>query len=305
MNILRRLANGVSSSQVRDLGTPAMALFEPTMKTKKATFGMSWFWFPEAQFGSAPGIIRTRVGYAGGTKDKPSYYSLGDHTETVDLDYDPEVTDYDKLLKMFWNNHNPTINCSRQYMSAIFYHDDEQKAKAEETMKEAQQKAKGKITTQILPADKFWEAEDYHQKYLLQQHPWVVTALDIDPGEDLIKSHVAARLNGYIGGYGKSSMFDVEWEKLGINEKMAHYVRNQMIRNHRGWATDDFSPFIINLIVFEFKRQDQPYNMTTSSWKLFFIENPICLMQPKLLIWIWIHEKTQKKAENIRWKNWT
>merc|ERR1711908_33522 len=101
-----------------------------------------------------------------------------------------------------------------------------------ETMKEAQQKARGKITTQILPADKFWEAEDYHQKYLLQQHPWVVPALDIDPGEDLINSHVAARLNGYIGGYGKSSMFDVEWEKLGINEKMAHYVRNQMIRNH-------------------------------------------------------------------------
>ena len=57
------------------------------------------------------------MGYAGGTKDKPSYYSLGDHTETVDLDYDPEVTDYDKLLKMFWNNRNPTINCSRQYMS--------------------------------------------------------------------------------------------------------------------------------------------------------------------------------------------
>ena len=110
---------------------------------------------------------------------------------------------------------------------------------------------------------------------------------------------------GYIGGYGKSSMFDVEWEKLGINEKMAHYVRNQMIRNHRGWATDNFSPFLIILIVFEFKRQDQPYNMTTSSWKLFFIENPICLMQPKLLIWIWIHEETQKIAENIRWKNWT
>ena len=62
-------------------------------------------------------LLGTRVGYAGGTKDKPSYYSLGDHTETVDLDYDPEVTDYDKLLKMFWNNHNPTINCSRQYMS--------------------------------------------------------------------------------------------------------------------------------------------------------------------------------------------
>jgi len=173
------------------------------------------------------------VGYAGGTKDKPSYYSLGDHTETVDLDYDPEVTDYDQLLKMFWNNHNPTIKCSRQYMSAIFYHDQEQKDKAEATMAEAQKHVRGPITTKILPADKFWEAEDYHQKYLLQQHPWVLTALDIDP-DDLITNHVAARINGYIGGYGKPSMFDAEWEKLGINEKMADYVRKQLIKSHRG-----------------------------------------------------------------------
>jgi len=233
MNILRRLANGVTGQQVRDLGTPAMALFEPSMKTKKATFGMSWFWFPEAQFGSAPGVVRTRVGYAGGSKDRPSYYSLGDHTETVDLDYDPEVTSYDKLLDMFWKNHNPTVKCSRQYMSAIFYHDEQQKSLAEATFADAQKKTGGKITTKILPYEKLWEAEDYHQKYLLQQHPWLLTSLDIDP-DDMIKSHVAARLNGYIGGYGKTSNFDSEWEKLGINDKMADYVRRQMIRNHRG-----------------------------------------------------------------------
>merc|ERR1712026_93144 len=88
---------------------------------------MSRFWFPEAQFGSTKGIIRTRVGYAGGSKVNPSYYSLGDHTETVDLDYDPNVTDYAELLNIFWNNHDPCTKQKRQYMSAIFYHDEEQK----------------------------------------------------------------------------------------------------------------------------------------------------------------------------------
>jgi len=174
------------------------------------------------------------VGYAGGTKDRPSYYSLGDHTETVDLDYDPEVTSYDKLLNIFWNNHNPTVKCSRQYMSVIFYHDEEQKSKALSTFEEAQKKTGGKITTKILPFEKFYDAEDYHQKYLLQQHPWMLTAMGVNPGEDLIKSHVAARINGYIGGYGKPSAFDGEWQKLGLNDKMAEYVKKQMLRNHRG-----------------------------------------------------------------------
>lgn len=174
------------------------------------------------------------MGYAGGTKNNPSYYSLGDHTETVDLDYDPEVTSYDKLLNIFWNNHNPTVKCSRQYMSVIFYHDEEQKSKALSTFEEAQKKTGGRITTKVLPFEKFYDAEDYHQKYLLQQHPWMLTALGVDPGEDLIQSHVAARINGYIGGYGKPSAFDAEWAKLGLNDKMAEYVKKQMLRNHRG-----------------------------------------------------------------------
>ena len=74
----------------------------------------------------------------------------------------------------------------------------------------------------------------YHQKYLLQQHPWLLTALDVNPGDELIRSHVAARLNGYIGGYGKTSAFEAEWQKLGINEKMADYVKRQLVNNHRG-----------------------------------------------------------------------
>ena len=146
--------------KVRELGTPAMALFEPEVATKKATFGMSWFWFPEAQFGSTKGIIRTRVGYAGGSKVNPSYYSLGDHTETVDVDYDPNVTSYSDLLNIFWNNHDPCTKQKRQYMSAIFYHDEEQKKLAEQTKEEMSGKKSKSIATQILPAKEFYVAEE-------------------------------------------------------------------------------------------------------------------------------------------------
>lgn len=73
----------------------------------------------------------------------------------------------------------------------------------------------------------------YHQKYLLQQHPWLLNALDIDPEDELIESHVAARLNGYIAGYGQIPKFQAEWEKLGLNEKMAEYVKNRMMKVKR------------------------------------------------------------------------
>ena len=72
----------------------------------------------------------------------------------------------------------------------------------------------------------------YHQKYLLQRHPWLLQALDIDP-EDLVESHVAARLNGFVGGYGKAAAFDAEWERLGLNSKMAEYVKKEMVKNKR------------------------------------------------------------------------
>ena len=101
-----------------------------------------------------------RVGYAGGSKKNPSYYSLGDHTETVEVDYDPNETNYEEMLSMFWNNHNPTVKCKRQYMSAIFYHDEEQKNLAEKTMKEVKPDFKAPITTLILPAKEFYDAEE-------------------------------------------------------------------------------------------------------------------------------------------------
>jgi len=195
---------------------------------------MSWFWFPEAQFGCVPGVIKTRVGYAGGSKLNPTYHSMGDHTETVEIDYDPEQTDYQKMLKVFWKNHDPTSKCSRQYMSAIFYHDEEQKKMAEETMALAQKNHSTPITTKIMPGVGFYVAENYHQKYLLQRHSFLMNALDVEPGEELNNCHVAARINGYVGGYGSTVHFDKEWEKWGINDKMADYIRKQIISSFRG-----------------------------------------------------------------------
>jgi len=80
-------------------------------------------------------VVRTRVGYTGGDKPNPTYHNIGDHAESVDIDYDPEVTDYENLLDIFWKNHNPTSFYSRQYMSAIFYHDAAQKEAAELSLK--------------------------------------------------------------------------------------------------------------------------------------------------------------------------
>lgn len=173
--------------------------------------------------------MRTRVGYAGGSKVNPTYQSIGDHTETVDVDYDPQETDYSALLKIFWRNHDPTSNCTRQYMSAIIYHDEEQKLLAEKTLQEEQRESVQPIKTSIIPFKVFYEAEDYHQKYLLQRHPALLNALDVDPGEDLIRSHVAARINGYLGGYGTVASFDEEWKTWGITEKMAKYIREELI----------------------------------------------------------------------------
>lgn len=175
------------------------------------------------------------MGFAGGTKVNPTYRSLGDHTETVDVDYDPTRTDYRALLDIFWKNHDPTSKCTRQYMSAIFYHDEEQQRLAESTLTTQNKKKGGCIKTSIVPVGEFYVAEDYHQKYMLQRHPTLCHMLDVDPcGEELLTSHVLARLNGYVGGFGTRAAFEEEWPTLGVGEKVANYVRKNMSNKNDG-----------------------------------------------------------------------
>jgi peptide-methionine (S)-S-oxide reductase len=144
----------------------------------KATFAAGCFWGVEAAFRQLPGVSSTRVGYLGGTVTNPTYKDVctdtTGHAEAVEVEYDPAKLSYDKLLEVFWENHDPTQlnrqgpDFGKQYRSAIFFHDAEQEAAAKAS-KEALEKSRRyskPIVTQIVPTVTFYEAEDYHQQYL-------------------------------------------------------------------------------------------------------------------------------------------
>ncbi len=148
------------------------------MIAEKATFGAGCFWGVEAAFRRLPGVIQTAVGYMGGTVQNPTYQDVctdrTGHAEVVQVEYDVSRVSYDDLLKVFWENHNPTQlnrqgpDVGTQYRSVIFIHSPEQEAAARAS-KEKLQKAgvyKLPIVTEIQPGTEFWRAEDYHQQYL-------------------------------------------------------------------------------------------------------------------------------------------
>jgi peptide-methionine (S)-S-oxide reductase len=145
---------------------------------EKATFAAGCFWGVEAAFRQVPGVTATRVGYAGGTVENPTYELVCSdgtgHAEAVEVRYDPERVVYDDLLEIFWSNHNPTtrnrqgFDIGSQYRSAIFFHSPEQEAAARASKErlEAEGRFRNPIVTEIQPAPEFYEAEDYHQQYL-------------------------------------------------------------------------------------------------------------------------------------------
>jgi len=207
--------------------------YEPDVRCERATFGMNCFWAPEAIFGCTEGVLRTRVGYAGGTILNPTYERMYDYTETVDIEFDPMQTNYTKLLAIFWKNHEPSSPCLRQYQSIIFYHSPEQRALAEKTLRVEVGNRSRSIKTRIFPAKEFYEAEEYHQKYFLQKYPWLLEMLDIKVGLPIIRSKVAARLNGYVAGFGSPQSFEMEWRKLGLCCSVVEYVRKVIALNYK------------------------------------------------------------------------
>lgn len=144
---------------------------------KTATFGAGCFWGVEAAFAALPGV-ETAVGYMGGKTDHPTYEQVCSkrtgHVEVVQVQYDPERTDYARLLETFWDCHDPTQHNRQgpdvgdQYRSVIFYHDDEQRELAEQaaTQLQASGTLRRSLATKIEPAATFWRAEEYHQRYL-------------------------------------------------------------------------------------------------------------------------------------------
>ncbi len=144
----------------------------------KATFAAGCFWGVEAQFQQLPGVLSTAVGYEGGSLENPTYKDVctdrTGHAEAVEIDYDQEKISYEQLLEAFFSLHDPTQlnrqgpDWGTQYRSAIFYHSPEQKATAEAFIARltAEKRFAKPIVTQIVPAQTFWRAEEYHQKYL-------------------------------------------------------------------------------------------------------------------------------------------
>jgi len=134
-------------------------------------------------------------------KDAPTYHDLGDHTESIQIDFDPSVITYEELLDVFWQSHDATRSAwSRQYASLILFHTPEQErlARASAAAQE------GKVATEIRPAGEFWRAEDYHQKYRLRHRKDLQAALLDLCGSDraMVDSTAAARINGILAGYG-------------------------------------------------------------------------------------------------------
>ena len=136
------------------------------LKMQIATFALGCFWGPDVYFSKLKGVLKTRVGYMGGTTKNPNYHNLGDHTETVEIIFDEKKISFEELLKHFWKQHDPSIKEVTQYKSIIFYHNEKQKKLAEKSKKEIEEKLGKKIATEIKKAGTFWEAEEYHQKYL-------------------------------------------------------------------------------------------------------------------------------------------
>lgn len=146
-------------------------------KTEVATFAAGCFWCVEAQYQQLKGVEKVESGYIGGHIENPTYKQVctGEtgHAEACNIYYDPTIISYDELLAAFWIAHDPTQlnrqgnDVGTQYRSAIFYHNEEQKQKAEEYKKKLdEEKAfNGPIVTEISPYTKFYKAEDYHQNY--------------------------------------------------------------------------------------------------------------------------------------------
>ncbi len=166
-------------------------------------------------------MIRTRVGYAGGRQDNPDYGHIGDHTETVQVDYDPQRITYKALLNIFWQSHKPTgRSWSRQYMNAVFFHDDRQRQAAMDSKAEVEKKLGQPVKTEVAPLRTFTMAEDYHQKYIIKQHYDLNAEMSrIYPlHRDFVDSTAVARLNGYASGHGDKDQLMREIDQLGLTE---------------------------------------------------------------------------------------
>lgn len=150
--------------------------FKAYNNLEKATFGAGCFWQVEKIFKATTGVYLSSVGYMGGNTENPTYEEVcngqTNHAEVVHIHFNPDIISYLDLLEIFWSNHNPTtqnrqgLDVGTQYRSVVFFHSEEQMKIVESSLKQQSKNWKNPIVTQIISAEKFYRAEEYHQNYL-------------------------------------------------------------------------------------------------------------------------------------------
>jgi peptide-methionine (S)-S-oxide reductase len=171
--------------------------------SKTAVFGGGCFWCTEAVFQMLKGVEKVESGYAGGEMDNPSYEKVSSgttgHAEVIRVTYDPSIISYDDLLTVFFGSHNPTTmnrqggDVGEQYRSVIFFNNDEEKVIAERVAKEIQESLTdgSRIVTQIVPFEKFFPAESYHQNYFQNNQGAAYCNIVIEPKIEKVKKRFA------------------------------------------------------------------------------------------------------------------
>ncbi|MBN2081375.1 peptide-methionine (S)-S-oxide reductase [bacterium] len=175
-----------------------------------------------------PGVIRTRVGYTGGTTADPTYHSLGDHTEAVQVDFDPTVVSYGDLLDVLFGMRNICVpSPNAQYLSAVFAMNETQRQEAEAKLAEWGAKYSEPVRTPVLEASTFYLAENYHQKYMLKQFDELEQsfARHYTDARALTDSTAAARVNAFAYGYGTRAQLEQEIGEYGLTAEAEAKLR--------------------------------------------------------------------------------
>ncbi|XP_026395099.1 peptide methionine sulfoxide reductase A5-like [Papaver somniferum] len=196
--------NGVFSIRLPDQISDVTKDSTVNQPLKTAVFALGSFWRSESVFGCLNGVVRTTVGYAGGAKTNPEFRSLGDHAESVQIEYDPRSIGFKRLLDVFWSSHDSRQvfgqgpDVGNQYRSMIFTSGPEEARLASVSKEREQTKSRSSIvTTQIQQLGTFYPAEPEHQKFELKRNHFLLQLIGNLPEEELEKSSLAAKLNGY------------------------------------------------------------------------------------------------------------
>lgn len=161
------------------------------------------------------------MGYAGGALPEPTYEILGDHSEAIQIAYDPSRISYERLLTEFWSAHTPgESSWSRQYRSAIFVRDDAERELAERSKRVHEKRVGHPVHTAVEDAGTFWQAEAYHQKHSLRYHkPLMRELLAMYPDPDeLVRSTAVTRINAWVAGHGDDADVEAALDQLGLSE---------------------------------------------------------------------------------------